>query len=79
MWHARRCQELTEAHPDRMEDFDRAYAQEALARAYAVSGQHDKARKHLRLAREAGQTIADEESKKFFAADLEDGNWGGLK
>jgi hypothetical protein len=77
--HARRCQELTQEHADLMEDFDRAYAQEALARANAVAGNRAEARKHLQLAEEAGQAIADEESRKFFVGDLADGDWHGLK
>jgi phosphoribosylformimino-5-aminoimidazole carboxamide ribonucleotide (ProFAR) isomerase len=77
--HASRCQELTEEHADLMEDFDRAYAQEALARANAVAGNQAEARKHLRLAEEAGQAIADEDSKRFFVGDLADGDWHGVK
>ena len=77
--HARRCQELTQEHADLMEDFDRAYAQEALARANAVAGNRAEALKHLQLAEEAGQAIADEESKKFFVGDLGDGDWRGLR
>ncbi len=77
--HARRCQELTQEHADLMEDFDRAYAQEALARANAVAGNRAEARKHLQLAEEAGQAIADEESQKLFVGDLADGDWHGLK
>jgi hypothetical protein len=77
--HARRCQELTQEHADLMEDFDRAYAQEALARANAVAGNRGEALKHLQLAEEAGQAIADEESRKFFVGDLADGDWHGLR
>ena len=77
--HANRCQELTQEHADLMEDFDRAYAQEALARANAVAGNRAEARKHLQLAEEAGQAIADEDSKKFFVGDLADGDWHGVK
>ncbi len=77
--HARRCQELTQEHADLMEDFDRAYAQEALARANAVAGNRAEARQHLQLAEEAGQAIADEESRKFFVSDLADGDWHSLK
>jgi tetratricopeptide (TPR) repeat protein len=76
--HARRCQELTEEHADLMEDFDRAYALEGLARAHAVAGDHDRAREYLELAQKAGEAIADEESKKFFSGDLEGGNWYGI-
>lgn len=77
--HARRCQELTEEHADLMEDFDRAYALEGLARAHAVAGNHDEARAYLERAQKAGKGIADEESRKFFDGDLEGGNWYGIK
>lgn len=36
--HANRCLELTEAHSDLMEDFDLAYAYEAMARSTALAG-----------------------------------------
>ena len=77
--HAQRCQELTHEHADQMADFDLAYAHEGLARAYAIAGQHEQAEKELKMAKQAGQTIADKESKKIFLGDLCSGNWGGLK
>jgi hypothetical protein len=61
-----------------MEDFDRAYAFESLARANAVAGNEDQARRYLALAEEAGQAIVDKESAKIFAGDLRGGNWGGM-
>ena len=77
--HARRCQNLTQEHADLMEDFDRAYAHEALARANAVAGNRAEALKYLQLAEEAGQAIANDESRKYFISDLEGGNWHGLR
>ena len=77
--HARRCQELTEQHADLLEDFDQAYAYEALARASTVAGNQAEALKYLGLAEEAGQAIADEESKKLFVGDLNGGDWHGLR
>jgi hypothetical protein len=76
--HAQRCQELTEQHAGDMEDFDQAYAYEALARANAVAGNHEAALRHRQRALDAGEAIADAESKALFAADLSGGNWGGL-
>jgi hypothetical protein len=61
-----------------MEDFDRAYALEALARANAVAGNRDEALVYRQQAHEAGDDIADEESKKYFDGDLAGGNWGAL-
>jgi hypothetical protein len=77
--HASRCQELTQEHADLMEDFDRAYAYEALARANAVAGNQAGALKYLQLAETAGQAIADDQSKRFFLGDLNGGDWYGLK
>ncbi len=77
--HARRCQELTTEHADLVEDFDQAYAHEAMARANALAGNQEEALEHLRLAEAAGQAIADDQSKQFFLGDLKGGNWYGLK
>ena len=77
--HANRCQELTQEHTDLMEDFDRAYAHEALARASAVAGNQAEALEHLQLAEAAGQAITDDQSKQFFLGDLAAGDWHGLK
>jgi len=77
--HARRCQELTLEHTDLMEDFDQAYAHEAMARANALAGNQEEALEHLHLAEAAGQAIADDQSKQFFLGDLHGGNWYGLK
>lgn len=77
--HARRCQELTQEHAGLMQDFDQAYAHEAVARAYALAGNQAEALKYLQLAEEAGQAIADDESKQFFVGDLKGGNWYGLR
>jgi hypothetical protein len=76
--HAQRCQELTEQHAGHMEDFDRAYAYEALARANAVAGNREAALQDRQQARAAGDAIADQESKAYFDADLAGGNWGLL-
>lgn len=62
-----------------MADFDLAYAHEGLARAYAIAGQREQAREGLKLAKQAGQAIADKERKKIFLGDLCSGNWGGLE
>ena len=77
--HARRCQELTAEHADLMEDFDQAYAYEAMARVNAVAGNSEEAQKYMELAEQAGQAIADEENRKFFLGDLNGGDWHGLR
>lgn len=65
--HAQRCLEITEG--EGYEDFDRAYAYEALARAYAQTGDPAAAQWRERAA-EAGTLIGDAEDRKIFEADL---------
>lgn len=75
--HAKRCMELTEAHPDLMEDFDVAFAHEALARANALSGEAGKTQELYTQAEKLGEYIADEEDKGIFMGDLRGGDWYG--
>jgi len=75
--HALRCMELTERDKDSMEDFDAAYAHEALARAYAFQGKVEIARDHYERARELGELIADDEDEEIFLNDLMGGDWAG--
>ena len=77
--HAKRCAELTETHSDLMEDFDRAFAQECLARAHALAGNRDDALRYMKLAEEAGEAIADKGSRDYFFSDLNGGEWNGLR
>jgi hypothetical protein len=79
MRHAQRCLELTEQYADEMEDFDRAYAYEAMARANALAGSREEALRYIGLAEGAGQTIANEENKAIFLGDFSGGEWGGLR
>jgi hypothetical protein len=62
-----------------MEDFDRAYALECMARANGVAGNREAASRYLALAEEAGAAIENEDNRKIFRADLDGGNWGGLR
>jgi len=76
--HARRCVELTQKHQSEMEDFDLAYAQEGLARALALAGEHDAAGKAKADAQKLGAAIADDESRKIFEGDIAAGDWHGV-
>ena len=76
--HARRYLELLESHPEEMEDWDRAFAFEALARAHAAGGDVDAAREARDQAKAAGEAIADEEDRLYFMGRIEGGNWHGL-
>jgi len=66
--HAQRCLAITEA--EGYEDFDRAYAFEAMARAYSVGGEVEPAREWHERATEAGALVADDEDRKIFESDL---------
>jgi hypothetical protein len=73
--HAARCDALTREHADLLEDFDRAFNLEMLARAHAVSGERAKAEEYLEQARKAGAEIVDEEDRKIFFDQLAWGDW----
>ena len=79
LWHATRCQELTDEFPELMKDFDRAYAFESLARAAALAKNREQALKYLKLAEDAGNIIANSEDKSIFWGDFNSGNWYGIK
>lgn len=66
--HARRCLEITEAAG--IGDFDLAFAYEAMARALALSGQHDEAGAFKARAAAAGEDIAEADDREIFLADL---------
>jgi hypothetical protein len=77
--HANRCLALTEQYAAEMEDFDRAYAYEAVARANAIAGNRNEALKYIALAEEAGAAIVDEQSKEIFHGDFNGGDWAELR
>jgi tetratricopeptide (TPR) repeat protein len=77
--HASRCLDLTHEFAGLMYDFDLAYAYEALARANALAGHRGEALKYLQLAEGRGETIANEEDKRIFLADLNGGQWYGMR
>lgn len=71
--HATRCQEMSGQSSEDIADYDRAFALEALARAYAVAGNEHEAANFRAQAERAGNAIADEESRKVFIAELSQG------
>ena len=76
--HARRCQELSEAHRLEKQDFDVAYAFEALARGHALAGDRTEAELFYQKASLAGEAIADPEDKEIFLGDFKAGKWYGI-
>ena len=72
--HAQRCLDACDAHV--LNDFDRAYAHEAMARSLACVGNQLEAREHLSKAKSV--VIADAEDKALVDSDLAAEPWFGL-
>lgn len=72
--HARRCAALTEESGAALKDFDKAYAEEALARALWGSDR-PAAEQHRVRAKDLGEGIADPEDRKIFQGDFAAGPW----
>ncbi len=66
LWHARRCLDLCEQHG--LEDWDLAYAYEAVARGYKTAGELPEAEAYKRLAAEV--PIAEADDREHFEEDL---------
>jgi len=77
--HAQLCYELLEGNKDEMQDFDFAFVYEAIARAYAVSGDRAETMKFLERAQKAGEAIQEQEDREVFFAELNGGEWNGVK
>ncbi len=76
--HANRCLQLVEANPEAMEDWDRAFALEALSRAKAAAGDMDGARATRALAEEACAAVSDPEDRAIVEEELQRPPWFGL-
>lgn len=66
--HARRCLDLTAAHP--VPDWLVASAHEGLARAYATAGDTARAREHRDLAHTTLRAVTDPEEREVVESDL---------
>jgi hypothetical protein len=69
IYHAQRCLEICKQQD--IEDFDIAFAYEALARAYAIAGQRARCEENMEQARKAGEQIKKADDKKYFFSELE--------
>ena len=67
VFHGERCLEWC-GRGD-VEDWDVAFAHEALARAHKVAGNAEAAEQHKQLARELGDALADAEDREHFDKD----------
>jgi hypothetical protein len=70
LWHARRCLEFVEEHPDEMEPWDEPFAHEALARAYGAAGDAEAVRRHGERARAGADAVDDDEDRDHLLAAL---------
>ncbi len=77
--HAARYLELIDTHPDLAEDWDRAFAHEAMARALAMAGDRDRARSELLEAEKLCSLIAEDEERVIVETELVREPWFGLR
>ncbi|HDD61511.1 MAG TPA: hypothetical protein ENF22_03145 [Chloroflexi bacterium] len=70
-----KCQEITENNLAEMIDFDLAFAREALARAYAMLNNLEKANENYSLAADLGKKIEDPEDQQIFLKNFDSGDW----
>jgi len=78
LFHALRCFEITQDEHAEFKDFDYAYANEALSKSYALTGETDKAQSYYVKAVELGNSISSEKDRKIFMVDLKSGDWNGF-
>lgn len=69
LFHARRALTICEANG--IGDFDLAFCYEAFARAYAVAGDFDEARRWRQQGLGLSNDVADDEDREILLADLE--------
>jgi hypothetical protein len=67
--HAQRCLAICEEHADNVEDWDLAFAYEALARAHRVAGNEAEASRYERRGRELAEQITDPQDKAIVLKD----------
>lgn len=79
MKYANLCLELTNQFKDEMQDFDIAYAFEAIARSNALAGNLEQARSYYEMSMKAGEVLSSPEDIKIFMKDLRGGKWYGLQ
>lgn len=67
--HAQRCLAICEQHADNVEDWDPAFAYEALARANGIAGKEDEARRYEETGRGLAEQIEDMEDREIVLKD----------
>ena len=69
LYHANRCLQITLEHD--LQDFDLAFAYEAMARGCKLAGDEVETAKYVELAKEAATKIKDLEDRKYFLSQLD--------
>ena len=69
LYHANRCLEITLEND--IKDFDLAFAYEALARGFDISGNELETAKYMTYAKQAATQIKDEDDREYFLSQLE--------
>jgi hypothetical protein len=69
LYHAQQCLDICKVNG--IADFDIAFAYEALARAYSLIEDSDAYEENLKLAKEAGNQIENDDNKSYFFSELE--------
>lgn len=77
--HAKRTYDIVFGNKSEMADFDISYALMALARAYAICGDGQKAEQYLIECRKSIEEIKDAEDKNIVVADLNSGPWSEIE
>ena len=70
LWHAQRCLDIVEVGGEGFEDWDRAAALEALARAHAVAGNRAEAERYKALSAAELPNIAEAGDRDVLETDL---------
>lgn len=76
--YGRRTMEITVRNYEALADFDRAFAKELEARAWALTGNVERARTHHAEAKKLGEEIRDDADRREFFRQFEAGPWFGL-
>ncbi|MEE4194354.1 MAG: hypothetical protein V2J07_04065 [Anaerolineae bacterium] len=68
LYHAQRCMMITETYE--IEGFDRAFAHEALARAYSLMREEALMEMHLALGKQAAEKVEEKEDREYTLGEL---------
>lgn len=79
LYHAQRCRQVLETNKDVLTDFDFAFSNEALGRAYALRGEKPESKKYIELAQKAGDAIKEKGDREAFFDEFNGGEWNGMK